>query len=337
MSAPRLSVVVPTRNRPLALRRLLTDIAAQTIGKADFEIVVVDDGSTPAVDIATVTDGLELDVRLLRRDAHPGAHESRLAGAEAARGARVLFLDDDVVLAREVLAGHAGVDGDFAIGPILYHPEPSPSPYNRFKAAQYATEAEQVVGGPSRRSADELYICNASGPTTVFREILGSVRTMMNGRPTPGEGFDEALMGHQLSKQRSFTRVLPSAVVYHVDTKTLGDARNERRHVGRAVSRLLVEMPELRQTIGHYARIADTITGAAGLARMWKVRLIWMAPTAFRLVTDALTATVDRGPARWIPDRLCRAPLVIAFWEGVRADAPSYAKLRDLLRESKGI
>src|SRR5438270_477366 len=42
--APRISVIVPTRNRRRLLRRLLDAMAEQTL--SDYEVIVVDDGST---------------------------------------------------------------------------------------------------------------------------------------------------------------------------------------------------------------------------------------------------------------------------------------------------
>ena len=44
--APALSVLVPTYNRRDALGRLLASLAGQTLPPSDFEVVVVDDGST---------------------------------------------------------------------------------------------------------------------------------------------------------------------------------------------------------------------------------------------------------------------------------------------------
>jgi len=45
VSAPKLSVVIATFNRPLSLRRLLAQLGDQTLSAADYEVIVVDDGS----------------------------------------------------------------------------------------------------------------------------------------------------------------------------------------------------------------------------------------------------------------------------------------------------
>jgi glycosyltransferase involved in cell wall biosynthesis len=84
-------VVIPTWNRAELIRRAVDSVLAQTF--ADFEIIVVDDGSddgTPA-ELKRITDPR---VRLLRLD-HEGVSAARNAGVRAATGAYVAFLDSD--------------------------------------------------------------------------------------------------------------------------------------------------------------------------------------------------------------------------------------------------
>ncbi len=87
---PRFSVIVPTRNRRALLEQTLASVSAQRF--RDFELIVVDDGSTDetASYLATLGD----DVRTLRLDgAGPGA--ARNAGASIAVGEYLAFLDSD--------------------------------------------------------------------------------------------------------------------------------------------------------------------------------------------------------------------------------------------------
>jgi glycosyltransferase involved in cell wall biosynthesis len=45
---PRISVIIPTHNRPSLLREALASVRNQTC--SDWEIVIVDDGSQPPVE-----------------------------------------------------------------------------------------------------------------------------------------------------------------------------------------------------------------------------------------------------------------------------------------------
>lgn len=91
-SEPRVSVVVPTRNRLHYLREALASALAQTM--ADLEVIVVDDESSDGTAewLANHADPRLSTVRLERRLERSAA---RNAGLARARGRFVLFLDDD--------------------------------------------------------------------------------------------------------------------------------------------------------------------------------------------------------------------------------------------------
>jgi GT2 family glycosyltransferase len=89
-----LSVIVPTRDRPEALSACLEALAAQTAADR-LEVIVVDDGSRRAADVAAVVDR-HPPARLVRgRGAGPAA--ARNDGAAAASGEILCFTDDDCV------------------------------------------------------------------------------------------------------------------------------------------------------------------------------------------------------------------------------------------------
>jgi glycosyltransferase involved in cell wall biosynthesis len=88
---PRVSILLPTYNRPLLLRRAIRTALAQTY--RDFELIVIDDGSDAETAQAVRS---ENDGRIVYlRTEHRGAAAAENAGLAAARGAFVAFLDDD--------------------------------------------------------------------------------------------------------------------------------------------------------------------------------------------------------------------------------------------------
>jgi GT2 family glycosyltransferase len=90
----RFSVIIPTYNRPQALRRCLDALARLDYSRDQFEVIVVDDGSRESL-TALVTDFHDgLDLRLLREE-HAGPGLARNAGAAQARGEYLTFTDDD--------------------------------------------------------------------------------------------------------------------------------------------------------------------------------------------------------------------------------------------------
>lgn len=85
----RVSVVVPTHGRPELLKRALASIAAQTLPAA--EVIVVDDLG----DAAGVAAAAAVRYLALPPSDNSGASRSRNAGAAAATGDVLAFLDDD--------------------------------------------------------------------------------------------------------------------------------------------------------------------------------------------------------------------------------------------------
>lgn len=91
MTAPIVSVVIPTKDRPQLLRRCLNSVLAQEIDEP-FEVVVVNDRGCP-VDAVVGADGR---TRLVEGPGR-GPAAARNAGIAAASGEVVLFTDDDAV------------------------------------------------------------------------------------------------------------------------------------------------------------------------------------------------------------------------------------------------
>jgi glycosyltransferase involved in cell wall biosynthesis len=89
---PKVSVVVPTRDRPELLRRAVTAILGQTY-KGPVECLVVFDQSDPDLTWPDLPPGRTLVV--CRNDRTPGLAGARNSGILAATGKLVAFCDDD--------------------------------------------------------------------------------------------------------------------------------------------------------------------------------------------------------------------------------------------------
>jgi glycosyltransferase involved in cell wall biosynthesis len=88
---PLVTVVIPTFNRAGTLARALESVAAQVF--TDYEVVVVDDGSTDGTAEALSTRIPNL--RLVRLARNLGAGAARNVGISASHGKQIAFLDSD--------------------------------------------------------------------------------------------------------------------------------------------------------------------------------------------------------------------------------------------------
>jgi GT2 family glycosyltransferase len=90
------SVVIPTHGRHASLARCLAGLAAQTLPREMFEVVVSDDGSATPVAPTVEAFADRMNVRVVRR-ARGGPAAARNDGARHARGQLIAFTDDDCI------------------------------------------------------------------------------------------------------------------------------------------------------------------------------------------------------------------------------------------------
>ncbi|TPV55466.1 glycosyltransferase [Aestuariibacter sp. GS-14] len=92
------SVVIPTRNRLTLMKDALRGLAAQTLSFRDFEVVVVDNGSTDGTFEALSADreAYPFALNVIRNpDCERGPAPARNLGVREARGQVIAFLDSD--------------------------------------------------------------------------------------------------------------------------------------------------------------------------------------------------------------------------------------------------
>ena len=96
MTDPLISVIIPTFNRKAMLQQTLQGLVQQNIPKQDFEVIVVDDGSTDGTD-KQVSEEFPFQFKLLQQR-HTGAAIARNYGAKESQGRILISMDDDILL-----------------------------------------------------------------------------------------------------------------------------------------------------------------------------------------------------------------------------------------------
>lgn len=89
--SPRVSVVIPTYNRAQFIASAIESVLTQTFG--DFELIVVDDGSTDRTS-EIVTSISDPRLVFVRQD-NAGRSTARNRALALAKGAYIAFLDSD--------------------------------------------------------------------------------------------------------------------------------------------------------------------------------------------------------------------------------------------------
>src|SRR6185503_8182811 len=114
MDSVRVSLVLPTLDRPQAIYNLLRHLEHQTV--APYEIVVVDQSAQPDERVAfhAVANSRVRHYRIAER----GLPNARNVGVGLATGDVVLFLDDDSIPDPDLIRFHAEAYADREVGGV---------------------------------------------------------------------------------------------------------------------------------------------------------------------------------------------------------------------------
>jgi glycosyltransferase involved in cell wall biosynthesis len=297
------SVIVPARNAAATLGATLAGLAAQETS-AEFEVIVVDDGSVDAT--VAVAEAAPLPVRVVReRGVGPGP--ARNAGVAVATGEALAFTDADCVPTPGWLAaGLAALAGaDLVQGGVHADPGAEAGPFDR---------TVWVVGEAG------LYECASLLCTRELFDRLGGFEDWLGarlGKPLA----EDAWFGWRARRAGARTRFAEAALVHHTVFR-----RGARGYVAErarlvyfpAIAR---KMPELRRT-AFFARVFlsprsaafDAALAGFAASRARRSRL----PLAAALPWALVLAAEGRPWGR-------RAPLVAAA--GAAADLVGAAAL----------
>lgn len=166
----RISVVIPTWQRPGLLKKCLEALSVQTLHAGDFEIIVVSDGPDAAT-AGSLSEWLSANPALHRFLPMPqkkGPAAARNYGWHHARAPLVAFTDDDTLPGKDwlsaYLAGWNGIEPAAFTGKVLVPLQPRPTDFARntagLETADFVTAncactltALQATGGFDERFA----------------------------------------------------------------------------------------------------------------------------------------------------------------------------------------
>ena len=237
-----MSVVVPTYNRNDRLQTTLTSIAQQSLAADQYEVIVVDDGSAQTLDPSFLGQYPRRLQYIQQRNA--GATLARNAGAAAAQGDVLVFVDDDISLAPETLAGLADLTRSapqlIALGTLVTPAQARTSVFGQLQGEPEAAPSAD------RDSVEVDFTECKTGLLAIRRTAFEG----LGGFQDPGGGWpnwDDVDFGYR-AHQRGF-RFLRSqqAIGQHWDyaLKDLATACRRWQAASRSAVRLFEKHPEL--------------------------------------------------------------------------------------------
>ena len=230
------SIIIPVYNRPQEVDELLESLCSQTF--KDFEVIVVEDGSTEKCD--TVCEKYKDKLALhyyYKPNSGPGP--SRNYGAEHSQAEYLIILDSDVIVPNnylEIIKEELDREPCDAFGgPDRAHPSFSPIQ----KAINYSMTSFFTTGGirGGKRKMDKFY------PRSFNLGIKKSVYEALGGFAPMRYGEDIDL-STRIFKNGYSCRLFPEAFVYHKRRVKFSSFFRQVKHSGEARIVLKIKYPE---------------------------------------------------------------------------------------------
>lgn len=305
---------------------VLRALALQTMPATDFEVVVVDDGSTDgtSAQLAATASSYPYVLRLVRQE-NGGPARARNHGIREARGELVLFLDDDVEPTTELLAEHLRAH-DAESNPVVVIGTLSSlshyaQPWVAWEQAKIEAQYQAMIAGVFEPTFRQFWTGNASIGRYHLLETGGFNTEFLRG--------EDVELGSRLHERGLKFRFNPRAKGLHHAERSLESWSNAHRSYGQLeveIFALFAQEHLLSTLAGNFNRLH--------VGTRWLLKVCLGRPRAARLAERSLkgwlgSSVAGRSPA--VSSRVCSLLANLLYWQA-SADAMGAARFEELLR-----
>jgi GT2 family glycosyltransferase len=236
---PKISVVICTYNGARTIRRALEGV--RKLDYPDYEVIVVDDGSTDA----TARLVAEYGVRQIQLEQNQGLASARNVGMEAADGEIVAYLDDDAYPDTHWLSFLA--DG-FAAAPHAAVGGPNVLPHDAGFVADCVSSAP---GGPAHVLLSDDLAEHLPGCNLAIRK--DALQTIGGFDPRFRAAGDDVDVCWRLQEAGWTLGFRPAAMVWHQRRDTVAGYWRQQCGYGEAEALLERKWPEKYNRLGYHS------------------------------------------------------------------------------------
>jgi peptidoglycan/xylan/chitin deacetylase (PgdA/CDA1 family)/GT2 family glycosyltransferase len=306
----RFSIVIPTYQRRETILRTVAALDRQL--HRDFEVIVVDDGSTDGTAAALRS----LDVRIaltVLEQGRKGAARARNAGVARATGEILLFLDDDMEAHPSLLAEHdrshrAGAQ--LVLGDLPLHPASPQNVLSRAVGGWAARRGARLAADPGEIPLADLL----TGQMSISRESFERIGQFDVSFTREGlYGGEDVDFGYRVLKAGCRVVFNPAAISYQYYDVDPADYLRRGYEAGRSEHELILKHPERSEQLERGPHLHTRRS-------RWLLGPLVLAPPAFSLPLRAAVAALvrnGRGGSRLLSVFL--ALRTMEYRRGVRA------------------
>ncbi len=219
------SIIIPVYNRPNEVKELLESLTRQTA--KNFEVLIIEDGSTVKCDAVVDQYSEELDVRYFFKP-NSGRSLTRNYGMERAKGDYLVFFDSDCIIPEHYFAtlsdelAHAYVD-------CFGGPDKAHASFSVFQKAVSHSMTSFITTGGIR--GGKKILGNYTPRTFNMGFSMEAYRTVGGFKDMFGEDIDLSL---RIRDAGFSIRLLPEVYVYHKRRVSLKSFYRQVNVFGRA-------------------------------------------------------------------------------------------------------
>jgi glycosyltransferase involved in cell wall biosynthesis len=261
---PQISVVIPTYQRASLLERSLVSLTAQTLPRSEFEVVVIDDGSSDGTADVCKRLSDDLDLHYFRIE-NSGPSAAKNLGLFASQAPLTLFFDDDDLADPSLLETHieahrAHPQENLAVlGYTTWGPELDVTPL-----MEYVTEIGQLLFSYRNIENGAMldYTYFWAGRISCKRAFVAQHGVFDQGFHAPG--IEDIELGFRLAKHGLKVLYVRAAQSFMVRAVTFDEFA--RRCVNRGRGLWVFNSRHLDPDVRRYCRVADALQRWPSLA-----------------------------------------------------------------------
>jgi glycosyltransferase involved in cell wall biosynthesis len=278
------SVVIPTYNRAEILRECLELLVGQKFVKDEYEIVVVDDGSTDSTSdvVENVKKTAKIPINYLYQK-NQGQGIARNYGIKHAHGKVIILVGDDILVKRDFISEHIKFhrkhknENEAVLGFIGWDPRLEINPF-----MEWLTNGSSVMGkfGGHQFAFEKLKGKKFANYNFFYTSNISIKRSLLMRNPFDTRfssyGWEDIELGYRLTKKEGLKlHYNPKAIAYHYHPMDEKGLAARMRNIGKSAHLIHRKYPELKKVPSKLKQIIfELISSPISLWILKKLRSI---------------------------------------------------------------
>lgn len=242
-----LSVIIPTFNRKNLLRKCLNALFSQVYPKSDYEVIIIDDGSTDDTEelVKSLLNNSPCILRYFKQE-NKGPAAARNVGIKNAKGEIILFIGDDIIATPTLLEEHFKWHQQYpddkvaVLGYVTWSPEIEVTPFMKWLENEGLQFSYYKIMDKIELDPDSLYNYFYTSNISLKRNFL--INGGLFDEIFPYAAYEDIELGYRLQQKGLKLFFNKFATGYHHHFMSLEDACRRMIKVGESYLILLKKL-----------------------------------------------------------------------------------------------